>query len=84
MTAVRSLLHVRAINARDDAVAKAGGPTKLAAALSAIGAPITKQGVCRWKIIPEARVLDVERVTSLHRSALRPDLYPDENTRQRA
>ncbi|WP_073015642.1 Cro/CI family transcriptional regulator [Roseibium suaedae] len=39
---------------------------------------ITHGAVSQWKIVPALRVLDVERITGLRRSELRPDLYPPE------
>jgi len=57
----------RAINA-------AGGLTKLAASLK-----ITKQAVAQWDEVPPLRVLEVERVSGVSRSELRPDLYPLED-----
>jgi DNA-binding transcriptional regulator YdaS (Cro superfamily) len=34
------------------------------------------QTIQQWTRIPAERVHDVERVTGIHRSKLRPDLYP--------
>lgn len=60
-----------------------GGQSELARRLSAIGPPITPQGVGAWcrdedGRVPSGRVLDVERVTEsrVTRYDLRPDLYP--------
>lgn len=52
-----------------------GGGRELARRLSAIGRPITSQAIYGWRRIPAERVLDVERVTGVSRSELRPDLY---------
>lgn len=37
---------------------------------------ITPQAVGQWERVPAGRVLEVERVTGVSRSDLRPDLYP--------
>jgi DNA-binding transcriptional regulator YdaS (Cro superfamily) len=37
---------------------------------------ITAQAVSGWRRIPAERVLEIERVTGVTRSVLRPDLYP--------
>jgi DNA-binding transcriptional regulator YdaS (Cro superfamily) len=66
------------------AIDAGGGPTELARKLTEVGKPITGQAIHQWAKVPPYRVLDVERVTGLPRSVLRPDLYPDEKTRQRA
>jgi DNA-binding transcriptional regulator YdaS (Cro superfamily) len=55
------------------AVNAAGGPKALANALG-IKAP----SIFTWHRIPAERVLNVERVTGIHRSELRPDIYPPE------
>ena len=47
----------------------------LAAALG-----ITNSAVWQWNVVPPTRVLEVERITGIHRSELRPDLYPVETT----
>jgi len=52
-----------------------GGPSELARRLSAIGRPITSQGVSAWRRVPAERVVDVERVTKVPRHELRRDLY---------
>jgi len=48
-------------------------PTKAALA-EALG--ISRQAVQQWEWVPEDRVLEVEEATGVHRSLLRPDLYP--------
>jgi DNA-binding transcriptional regulator YdaS (Cro superfamily) len=60
----------------DRAINAAGGLTKLAASLN-----ITKQAVAQWDEVPPLRVLEVERVSGVPRSELRPDLYPLEAER---
>lgn len=44
----------------------------LAAALGISGPAISS-----WTRIPAERVLEIERLTGVHRHELRPDLYPD-------
>ena len=65
----------------------AGGNTGLSKALSK-GKPrtrrITPQAISQWGKVPAERVLDVERVTGVSRSELRPDLYPSEMSTARA
>lgn len=53
-----------------------GGQKELAEALG-----VSPQAVAKWKKsrIPAERVLDIERVTSISKSRLRPDLYPAES-----
>lgn len=58
---------------RDEAVAAAGGPSRLAEILD-----ISDAAVSQWKQIPHKRVLAVEKATGLPRTRLRPDLYPIE------
>ena len=53
------------------AIAKSGGATHLARELK-----ITTGAVSRWDICPIARVLDVERISGIPRTELRPDYYP--------
>lgn len=38
---------------------------------------ITHGAVYQWQQIPAQRVLEVERITGIPRSRLRPDLYPE-------
>ena len=74
------MLHLPPITAAaetalDRAKAAVGGPIELARRLSALGRPITRQGVEAWRRVPAERVVDVERVTGVARHELRPDLY---------
>jgi TorA maturation chaperone TorD len=55
----------------DQAIRVAGGVGALARALG-----ISQPAVSTWRKIPAERVLAVEALTGIHRSALRPDLYP--------
>lgn len=56
-------------------VRRYGSQTGLADALG-----ISPQAVGAWRLrkIPAERVLDIERITGVPRTVLRPDLYPDE------
>lgn len=58
----RSPITQRAINA-------AGGVSALADALG-----ISPAAVSEWPRIPVERVVDIERITGIHRAELRPDL----------
>jgi DNA-binding transcriptional regulator YdaS (Cro superfamily) len=55
----------------EKAAEKAGGVTKLAAALG-----IKHPSFYSWQRVPAERVLDIERITGVSRHELRPDLYP--------
>jgi len=56
----------------------------LARAIAAVGTAaefsrrmgITEQAISQWEIVPILRVLTVERITSIPRHELRPDVYP--------
>jgi DNA-binding transcriptional regulator YdaS (Cro superfamily) len=61
------------------AIRNCGGLTRLAASLN-----ISKQAVAQWDEVPPLRVLEVERVSGVSRSELRPDLYPLETVEERA
>jgi len=39
---------------------------------------VTPQALSQWKSIPSGRVLAIERASGVHRTILRPDLYPIE------
>ncbi len=54
------------------AIANAGGATRLAEALN-----IAQASVSGWRRTPAARVLEVEKITGVSRHELRPDLYPE-------
>jgi len=56
-------------------------PTKAALA-EALG--ISKQAVQQWEWVPEERVVEVEEVTGVDRSLLRPDLYRNLSEEERA
>jgi DNA-binding transcriptional regulator YdaS (Cro superfamily) len=53
------------------AVDAAGGATALAAALG-----IKPPSIYSWRRVPAERVIEVERVTGIPRTVLRPDIYP--------
>lgn len=55
----------------EEAVRAAGGIGALARSLG-----ITQPSVSTWRQIPAARVLEIEALTGVSRTALRPDLYP--------
>jgi DNA-binding transcriptional regulator YdaS (Cro superfamily) len=41
---------------------------------------VTREAVSQWRargVVPPARVLDVERITGVHRHFLNPSIYPD-------
>ena len=63
-----------AVAALDAAISKAGGVTNLARLLG-----ISKAAVSAWPLVPARRVLQVEDITGISRSQLRPDLYPGDN-----
>jgi len=50
---------------------RAGGAVALSRALGGI----TSQAISQWEKVPASRVLDVERLTSVSRYELRPDIY---------
>lgn len=45
---------------------------------------VTPQAISQWKVVPAARVLDVERETGEPRHLLRPDFYPAPGTEDAA
>ncbi len=56
------------------AVLAAGGQSALARSLNVT--PQAVQKMCASGRVPAERVLDIERVTGVGRTELRPDLYP--------
>lgn len=64
-------------NALDAVIAVSGSMTALAEHLG-----ITPQAVARWRHVPAARCLDVERLTGISRHRLRPDIFGPEPTRR--
>ena len=52
-------------------IQKMGSASKLAEALG-----ITPPAVHKWKDVPARHVHEIERLTGIPRSTLRPDLYP--------
>jgi DNA-binding transcriptional regulator YdaS (Cro superfamily) len=52
---------------------------EIAGGMRALGRAIgtSHQNIRQWKITPPTRVLAIERVTGIHRSLLRPDIYPE-------
>ncbi|MFV3379641.1 transcriptional regulator [Pseudomonas sp. NY15354] len=57
------------------AASAAGGQSALARSLKVT--PQAVQKMCATGRVPAERVLDIERLTGVHRSELRPDIYPD-------
>ena len=55
------------------AIVAAGTKSRLADGLG-----IKKQSIQNWSRIPAERALQIERLTGVSRTILRPDLYPDE------
>jgi DNA-binding transcriptional regulator YdaS (Cro superfamily) len=43
---------------------------------------ISHQAIAQWKRIPAERVMEVEKVTGITRSTLRPDIYPKHRERE--
>jgi DNA-binding transcriptional regulator YdaS (Cro superfamily) len=64
---------VTSTNPIELAAAQVGGVVKLSLALG-----LSRGAVSQWKRVPAERVLDVERLSGVSRSILRPDLYPVE------
>jgi len=54
----------------------AGGLAKLAGALG-----IKHQSFYSWDQVPASRVLEFEKASGIHRSVIRPDLYPADEAR---
>ena len=63
------------MDAIEKAAKIAGSKRKLASLLG-----ITAQAISKWKRIPSARVIQIERLLErkIKRQELRPDLYPPE------
>jgi DNA-binding transcriptional regulator YdaS (Cro superfamily) len=60
----------------DDIVKRTGGQAELARLMR-----ISPQAIHQWRQsgkVPAERVLDLERVSGVPRTAIRPDLYPVE------
>ncbi len=55
------------------AIDAAGGVVRLSLALGR-----SRAAAAQWTRVPAERVLDVERITGIPRTTLRPDLYPSE------
>ena len=72
LKAMLSIIAMTESEALERAKTKAGGAQGLSKLLGAI----TPQAISQWKRVPAERVLEVERVTGVSRSFLRPDLYP--------
>ena len=61
--------------ALDEAIRRAGGPKQLGKMLG-----ISRPAVAQWRKCPPTRVLQIEALTGVARTALRPDIYPAEPT----
>ena len=59
------------------AIEKLGTSAALAARIG-----ITEQAISQWRRVPPLRVLTVERATGVHRTELRPDIYPPEQEQE--
>jgi DNA-binding transcriptional regulator YdaS (Cro superfamily) len=57
------------------AIAAAGNKNRLAKLLK-----IQRQAITKWKRVPLARVLEVEKVTGVPREQLRPEFYRELTT----
>jgi DNA-binding transcriptional regulator YdaS (Cro superfamily) len=55
------------------AIQKIGNQATLARALG-----ISSQAITQWGKVPPTRVIEIERLTGVNRSDLRPDIYPPE------
>jgi len=53
-----------------EALRRAGSPAKLAEKLG-----VSRQAVSKWESVPTRHIIEIERLTGVHRSLLRPDLY---------
>jgi len=58
------------------AIERAGSQVKLARLLG-----ITHQAVSKWTTVPVHHLIEIERLTGVHRALLRPDLYVDQPPR---
>ena len=58
------------------AIERAGSQNKLAQLLG-----ITHQAVNKWTTVPIHHLIEIERLTGVHRALLRPDLYVDQPPR---
>jgi DNA-binding transcriptional regulator YdaS (Cro superfamily) len=54
------------------AIERAGSRSKLAQLLG-----ISHQAVNKWTVVPTRHIIEIERLTGVHRSLLRPDLYEE-------
>jgi len=61
--------HARA--ALELAISKSGGASNLAKTIG-----VSKGAISKWRVVPIARVLDVEQASGVSRYDLRPDYYP--------
>ena len=59
------------------ALQKVGGARAMARALG-----ISHQTISQWHRIPVERTMEIEKLTGIPRSVLRPDIYPPSRERQ--
>ncbi|WP_244526790.1 Cro/CI family transcriptional regulator [Methylobacterium sp. 275MFSha3.1] len=55
------------------AASAVGGLNELAKRLG-----VSRQALQQWEQVPSKRVIELERILGVHRSRIRPDLYPVE------
>lgn len=55
----------------EQAIIDAGGIVRMARHLG-----VTRNAIHQWKLCPPERVLEVEALSGIHCTRLRPDLYP--------
>ncbi|WP_339156750.1 transcriptional regulator [Sinorhizobium medicae] len=64
---------MRKMNPLEKAIKSVGSSKELARRVG-----VSPQAISQWNKVPANRVLAVERASGVHRSILRPDLYPIE------
>lgn len=43
----------------------------------AVRLKIRRQAIYQWRKVPTSRIIEIEKITGISRSVLRPDLYKD-------
>jgi DNA-binding transcriptional regulator YdaS (Cro superfamily) len=59
-----------------EAIRRVGNASKLAEKLG-----VSRQAVSKWEGVPTHHIIAIERLTGIHRSLLRPDLYEERSRR---